>query len=67
MYVLHLSVDCQGCFCVRLVWRVNYMIDLQREYFLLVISRCTPPVGAFRSGISGRFGRFRKIEITTAK
>jgi hypothetical protein len=32
MYVLHLSVDCQGCFFVRLVWRFKYMIDVQREY-----------------------------------
>jgi hypothetical protein len=36
MYVLHLSVDCQGCFFVRLlVWRLKYMIDVhagQREY-----------------------------------
>jgi hypothetical protein len=24
MYVLHLSVDCQGCFCVRLGWRFKY-------------------------------------------
>jgi hypothetical protein len=21
MYVLHLSIECQGCFCVRLGWR----------------------------------------------
>jgi hypothetical protein len=35
MYVLHLYVDCQGCFFVRLVWRFKYMIDVhagQREY-----------------------------------
>jgi hypothetical protein len=32
MYVLHLSVDCQGFFFVRHVWRFKYMIDVQREY-----------------------------------
>jgi hypothetical protein len=23
MYVLHLFVDCQGCFCIRIGWRLG--------------------------------------------